>query len=698
MTHRTQFSLSRFSTSSGAWYLCVMTGWPLIGLALVKVIRTPDVAFVTAFTMIAAMIVLLELLPLVQGRGHDPQGVVMSTAFTSAMLFMWGLWPAIAMIAMASVAADLRARKQCWKVLFNPGQYALSLAAGYCVMRAVGETASLAAPRTDFRAADLWWMVLVWIAYFVVNLVLVAAAVSWSVPMRETITEDFWHYCAMTFSVLALSPLIVILGSDAWQLIPLLIVPLALIYYTAHMASEREHAAGHDALTGLPNRSTLQYEVERAFAAHARGGEPFGLMLIDLDDFKAVNDTLGHQVGDELLATVARRLQDGVRPNDLVARLGGDEFAVAVFDTTIDEARAVAERLRLGLVDPIELQGMAIEAQFSLGIAMCPEHATDAATLLRRADIAMYRAKTRRTGIEVYSPEDDNNTTSRLGVIAELRAALDTHAIELFYQPKVDRNFDAIGVEALMRWRHPDRGYVMPDEFIPQAERSGIMPQLTERVLRLAITQLGDWHARGIDIPIAVNISPTDLIGTDLFDVIAASLAEHGVPARMLQCEITERVMTQALDESRQVLNRLRSIGVSISLDDFGTGYSSMLRLGSLPVDEIKIDRVFVSQLDKGARAIGIVRALVGLAHALDVPAIAEGVETAGQMRLLADMGCDGMQGWHIAEPMPAHLATDWLHTQARRVPLTATSARAPERSPRSVARRLVVVNGDFRR
>jgi diguanylate cyclase (GGDEF)-like protein len=677
---RNQFSLRGTSLSSATWYACVGLGWPLIGYAAWQVGSASGLDLVPAFGTVATLVVVLELLPLVQGRGHDPQGVVMSTAFTAAMLLLWGVWPAIVIIAIGSVIADARVGKQWWKTIFNPGQYALSIAASYCVMLLSGHAESLAHPLKDAHAADLWWIVLVWIVYFVVNLGLVAGVLAWSARFGEIVRQDFWHYAAMTFAVLGLSPLIVILAQESWELTPLLTVPLLLIYYTAQMSLERERAAGHDALTRLPNRTTLRYELDEAFLAHVRESAPFGLMLIDLDDFKTVNDTLGHQVGDELLTKIAHRLQASVRPGDLVARLGGDEFAVVVFDAHLDGVCGVAERIRAGVANSIELESMSVEVQLSLGIALCPDHATDAEALMRHADVAMYRAKANRTGIEIYSPEHDHNSATRLGLIGELRQALDADELELHYQPKVARDRTPMGIEALVRWRHPKHGYIAPDQFIPLAERSGIMPQLTARVVSLAVAQLVQWRNDGINVPVAVNVSPTDLVGDDLPDLVAQKLAQHDLPAGALQFEITERITTHRLEQSNRTLDRLRAMGVTISLDDFGTGYSSLLRLSSMRVDEIKIDRAFVASLNDGSQAVGIAGTLINLAHALGVPAIAEGVETEEQLRKLDELGCDGFQGWHIARPMPSDVATEWIRER-----MSADAAQRPTTPARAL-------------
>ncbi|MGH8860023.1 MAG: putative bifunctional diguanylate cyclase/phosphodiesterase [Jatrophihabitantaceae bacterium] len=662
MARTNEFSLRTVSLSSAAWFATVPAGWALILLGIYHVATVPSVAEAAAFVMTGSLLIILELLPLVAGRGHDPQGVVMSTAFLFATLFIWGAWPAIISVGVASLASDLRAGKQWWKLLFNPAQYALSIAGGYLAVYLVHGPISLDHPLRRLDHGDIIWVPLAWIAYFAINTLLVDGVLAYSQSYRSILVEDFAHYTTMSFSVMAISPIIVVVAEHAWIALPLLLIPLLLLYYTASMSVEREHAAGHDALTGLPNRNMLQFELEEALAHHRRDGIAFGLMLIDMNDFKRVNDTLGHQVGDTLLIHFASRLRERVRPEDFVARLGGDEFAIIVNNTDEAEARAVAERVRVSIAGAIDLGGLALEAESSVGIAMCPDHGMDSTTLLRRADVAMYSAKSSRTGVEVYSSERDLNSADRLGLLSELRQGLVDNSIELHYQPKVTTGGGTpIGVEALIRWQHPVRGFLPPDEFIPLAENSGIMPLLTKHVVSLALAQMARWRDEGMTVPVAVNIAPTDLTSNELAGVIADGLAEHDLPAAMLQLEITERIVTHELEVAKRNLAQLRRMGVTISLDDFGTGYSSLLRLSSLQVDEIKIDRGFISEMSQGDRAVGIVRALIDLAHALGMPAVAEGVETAAELRMLDELGCDGVQGWHIARPMPADEATAWL-------------------------------------
>jgi diguanylate cyclase (GGDEF)-like protein len=658
----TDFSLTALTLPSLSWWFGVVAGWALLGTALGEVVTTPAIMMAGPLVMTGVLLVVLELLPLVQGRGHDPNGVVMSTPFTFAIMAIWGVWPAVIMVAFASVASDLRAHKAWWKVAFNPAQYAVSVFCGFLVMRCAGVTPTLAHPLPDFYVRDMTWTVGVWVVYYVVNLVLVSAVLAFRDSFRRLIVADITHVTILTFAVFALTPLIVVVAQTSSDFLPLLLVPLLLLYSTAQMSLRREHEAGHDALTGLPNRMSLQFALTDAIEQHQRDERPFGLILIDLDDFKRVNDTLGHMVGDELLRKFAERVKESARPTDCVARLGGDEFAVLVFDADESDMRRAAERIHQSIADPIELSGLALDLQLSLGVALCPRHGTNAHLLLQRADVAMYVAKTNRTKIEVYSSDRDDNSTDRLNMLSELRQALDDDSVELHYQPKVSAATSALlGMEALIRWRHPTRGMIMPDEFIPLAERSGIMPLITRRVILLALQQIAQWRTLGLNVPVAVNVAPTDLVDDRLVDIISRALHEFDVPAGMLQLEITERVIASDVDDSHAVLAALRTLGVTVSLDDFGTGYSSLLRLNLLPVDEIKIDRGFVASLSNGDRAAGIVRALINLAHELAVPVIAEGVESAEALEQLRRLGCDGVQGWHIAGSMVSEQATQWL-------------------------------------
>jgi diguanylate cyclase (GGDEF)-like protein len=671
-------SLRRLSLFSASWYVSVLGGWTLLGLAIRSLCGSSITTVGAPLIMTSALLVFLELRPMIQGRGHDPQGVVMSTAFVSGMLFLWGPWPVVVAISVASIAADLRAGKSRWKVLFNVGQYNVSVGLASVVMFAAGRHPTLGHPLPSFAGSDLPWVVGVWVVYFVVNDLLVSGVLAWTDSFRGVLLDDFWNYAATTFSVLALSPVVVIVAQTEWVMLPLLLIPLLLIYKTAQMSLEKEYQAAHDSLTGLPNRTSLQASLIAALARSKRDSRPFGLMVIDLDHFKEVNDTLGHHVGDQLLMNFAERLMRSVRPTDHVSRLGGDEFAVIVPEATESQVRSIADRIRRSLLEPVVLDGVLFEIEASIGVAMHPEHGAHADDLLRLADVAMYVAKESRIGVVTYSAQRDRNSTNRLSLLGELRQALDEDALELHYQPKIAvHDYSLLGMEALVRWNHAERGYIPPDDFIPLAERSGIMHLLTGRVISLAMSQMAEWRKQGLHVPVAVNVSLADLIGGRLPALLSAELRKYSLPAGMLQLEITERVVAQQVDELGPVLQELDRMGVTLSLDDFGTGYSSLLRLQSLPVDELKIDRAFVARMSDGEAAVGIVRAFVDLAHALGMPAIAEGVETQAEWKLLRALGCDGGQGWHIARPMPPALATEWLRNHESAVAAAAESIEA---------------------
>ncbi len=644
------------------WYLGVLGGWALLGLAVMRMVSVSSLHDGPAFAMSAALLVALELLPLVQGRGHDPQGVVMSTAFVCVLLFMWGPWPAIVMISVAAIASDLRAGKPWWKLAFNVGQYSTTVAAAYLAIWVAGPRPSLGHPLPRFQISDLRWVIGAWVVYFAVNLILVKGVVARDHSFWTDLVDDFGHYTMMNFAVFGISPVIVVVAQNLWPLLPALLIPLLLLYVMAHMSLEKEREAAHDPLTGLPNRTSMNFALTEHLALHQRNGTSFGLLLIDLDHFKEVNDTLGHYVGDQLLIQLAQRLHHTVRAQDQVVRLGGDEFAVIIPDADEVQARTVAERIQQSLAEPVQIQTITLRIEASIGLAMYPTHGRDGEELLRHADVAMYTAKETRQGIALYAADRDQNSTDRLGLLGELRQALDEQVLQLHYQPKIClTDGSLLGVEALVRWPHPQRGFIPPDEFIPLAERTGIMPLLTERVIQLALGQIHTWTTAGLRVPIAVNISPTDLAGHRLTDMLAAGLRRHGIPADMLQLEITERLVAHQTAEFNAVLLDLHRMGIALSIDDFGTGYSSLGRLKNLPISELKIDRVFIAHLLDGPTDTAIVQAIIDLANAIGIPTIAEGVETEHQQRLLASMGCHGAQGWHLARPMPADQATQWI-------------------------------------
>jgi diguanylate cyclase (GGDEF)-like protein len=438
----------------------------------------------------------------------------------------------------------------------------------------------------------------------------------------------------------------------------------ALFRIVAGASRRLRHQALHDGLTGLPNRSLLYSRLKRAIAAAGRGDKRLAaLMLIDLDRFKEVNDTLGHDHGDELLVEVAVRLRGALRRGDTLARLGGDEFAVLLPE--LPERAAVAElagRLQDALGRPFALRGVAVELEASIGVALCPDHGDDVHTLVQRADVAMYDAKRAQAGIATYSAERDPYSADRLGLLAELRRAIERDELVLHYQPKVSVDGgEVIGVEALVRWQHPTRGLLGPVEFVPLAERTGTVAELTRWVVATALRQARAWIEAGRPLPVAVNLAAANIVDVTLPDAIAALLAEHGVPGGLLECEISEHTVMADPLRAMEVLGRLRDMGLRLSLDDFGTGHSSLAYLKRLPLDEVKIDRSFVAGMTQDENDAVIVRSTIDLARNLGLDVVAEGVEDAATLHGLGELRCDVAQGFHLSRPLPAEELDAWL-------------------------------------
>jgi diguanylate cyclase (GGDEF)-like protein len=420
-------------------------------------------------------------------------------------------------------------------------------------------------------------------------------------------------------------------------------------------ADRNRHQAMHDALTGLPNRMLLRDHVEQALAAASRTSGEVAVLLIDLDRFKEINDTLGHSYGDDLLRQVGPRLESVLREGDTVARLGGDEFAVLLPAVDgRDEAQVVAERLREALHRRFDVQGVALDLEASVGIALSPWHGTDVEELLRNADIAMYVAKEVKAGAVVFCPEEHATGRTRLTVLGDLRTALESDdELFLHYQPKVTLDGERVeGLEALLRWQHPERGLIPPAEFIPIAEGTGIIIRLTERVLGMALGQMRRWLDAGLAVPVAVNLSARCLLDASLPDLVGRLLAEYRVPASLLRLEVTESAVMSDAARCMEVLERLHELGVRLSIDDFGTGYSSMVHLRRLPVDELKIDRSFVLGMTTMPQDAVLVRTAIDLGHNLGLTVVAEGVEGLEHVAALRDLGCDIAQGYHFARPM----------------------------------------------
>jgi diguanylate cyclase (GGDEF)-like protein len=466
-------------------------------------------------------------------------------------------------------------------------------------------------------------------------------------------------------------------SSQTNTLIAMLVVGLVLLWGTMvgivagasqrlrRQAAEKEEQALSDGLTGLPNRTMFQTLLERGMSGIGRRKKMGVVMLMDLDRFKDVNDTLGHHNGDLLLQRIGSRLHSVLRDTESVARLGGDEFAILLPEVPDRQSVVpVVRRVLKVLEEPVVVGGLALQCEGSIGIAIFPEHGTTVESVMRAADVAMYMAKENRSGYEFYDARrhEHRHDAGRLALIGELRRAMDETELVLYYQPKVDlQNGRALGVEALARWHHPERGLLSPDEFIPLAERSNLLRPMTLYLLDSALRQANAWRTKGLEVSVAVNLSMQNLIDLRLPNDLARLLTSWRLPPGSLELEITESTIMADHRRAMTILSRLNKMGVTLTVDDFGTGYSSLAYLQSLPVSSIKIDTSFVMAMAEDPGNATIVQSTIDLGHNLGLRVVAEGVETVEVYNKLATLGCDYAQGYFLSRPLAPDKATVWL-------------------------------------
>jgi diguanylate cyclase (GGDEF)-like protein len=453
---------------------------------------------------------------------------------------------------------------------------------------------------------------------------------------------------------------------SALDLILVILCAMVLVGYqrnTERQASQSRHRASHDGLTGVANRYLLTERMDQVIATADETDEQVGLLLLDLNRFKEVNDTLGHHAGDLMIQEVARRLNNAGRREDTVARLGGDEFAVLLPDvSSAEDLLSVGRRILDAVCGVADLDGIPVDVSASIGAALYPAPSSTGEELLQHADIAMYAAKRGHLGVALYDPTSDENGVAKLSATGELRNAIDNGELELHYQPKLrvaDRTLG--GVEALVRWRHPVRGLLSPDEFIPVAEHGGLIRPLTEVVLTAALEQHRSWRADGLLLPVAVNVSAGSLLDPAFPGLVGELIRRYEVAPGQLTIEITESAMITDPARAAAYLADLRALGARVSIDDFGTGYSSMSYLQSMPLDELKIDRQFTARMLSTGSGRAIVGAIVELAHALNLDVVVEGVEDEHTVEAIHEMGCESAQGFLFCRPLaPADLSA-WI-------------------------------------
>ncbi len=420
--------------------------------------------------------------------------------------------------------------------------------------------------------------------------------------------------------------------------------------------------AYEDILTGLPNRAMFNDRLLQTLRLAKRTGSRFSVLMMDLDRFKVINDTLGHTVGDEVIKQVATRLKNLLRESDTVARLGGDEYGVLLPLAGGDNTDVIVNKIVNTLEEPIVFDGQPLDVGASIGIASYPEHGEEPDLLVRRADMAMYLAKRTNIGFATYAYESDSSSQGQLSLLGELRHAIEQNELLLHYQPKIDLTLGSVsGAEALVRWQHPKRGFVPPNDFIPFAERTGYVRAVTRWVIEATLRQCKEWQAENIILPISINISTRDLLNPELPEIVKGLLQKYGVDANLVCFEITESGIMEDPNRALQTLTGLDALGVRLSIDDYGTGYSSLAYLKKLPVDEMKIDRAFVLNMTEDNDDFVIVRSTVELAHNLGLKVVAEGVETKVCLERLRELGCDHAQGYFMSKPLPPDKLRVWL-------------------------------------
>jgi diguanylate cyclase (GGDEF)-like protein len=602
--------------------------------------------------------------------GGDPIIICPTMCFTFAILLCWGLGPAaIAQIA-AIVVVAWRHRLRAWNSMIAGGQYILSFTAAHAVLL-LGDPDpfGLHRPPDLLRdAASTVGAVGAWLVMF--GLLTVADQYlrnGWRPRQTASAVGDQILFKA---ALLLLSPVFAVAAHVNVAFVPLVFVPLYAVERMARLSAERDRAARLDPLTGLANRVGLKARFDELTGLGVDGpvaGRP-ALFVLDLDRFKHVNDALGHEVGDQVLATVAHRLATAWPEHGIVARLGGDEFALLAPVADPAEATRLADRVAAVLEEPVSRDGLRLDVTASIGIAVRVDQ-EDFATLMRHADIAMYEAKQRGDSASVYQPQRGTDTPERFGLLSDFRRALesgDRDQIALHYQPQIALDTGAVvGVEALLRWTHPAHGLVSNQELLRVAEHTTVMRWLTLRVIDDVVAQVAQWSAEGLRLRASLNISARDLYCGDIVSYLAEQLRRHNVPPELIQVEITESALMADPARARATIIRIAALGVAVALDDFGTGYSSLQHLRKLPLAEVKIDRSFVAGMAANADDAAIVTSIVGLAGSLGLRTVAEGVETQYTRQLLAEAGCTIAQGWLTAPALPGPTIPAWLASRS---------------------------------
>ncbi|MEA2443186.1 MAG: hypothetical protein QOJ12_478, partial [Thermoleophilales bacterium] len=600
--------------------------------------------------LLGALVVLGEIYPI--KLPGDEGEFTTSTTFAFAVLLIAGVAPAAAALALGSAVTDAIRRRSIWRGAFNVAQYTLALGIAGGVVAAL---TNLPNGSNGFAPGDLPAILLGAAIFFVVNnsLAGTASALAGGEPVLRTLLGDIGEQAWTASMLLGLAPVVALTAHFSVMLLPWLLIPVFAVYRGGQTALY-QHQATHDSLTGLPSNAALREIAADALRAARRTQGSFAIVVLDLNSFKRVNDTLGHHRGDLVLQLVAPRLQNAIGDEGTVARLGGDEFGVVMPGADPLSALAAAGRIDQEMAEPLVIEGLEMEIGASVGVACYPDHGDDVELLFQRADAAQYVAKRNRSRAELWAPGYEISNPDMLGIALELRRALERHEIVVYYQPKIALDDGRVtGVEALVRWMHPERGMIPPDSFIPNAERTGLMRQLTTYVVDAALRDRSAWAARGVELGVAVNVS-VSLLDRELPSELARLFERWECEPGVVTLEITESTVMADPNLAGHVLEQLETLGVHLSIDDFGTGHSSLAYLKNLPVTEIKIDKDFVrTMMDEPSDAM-IVRSTIDLGHNLGLRVVAEGIEDETTWNALRNFGCDFGQGYYMSRPVPA--------------------------------------------
>ncbi len=637
------------------------------------------------FLPFSLFVLLGQLLPIRVTRHGEEEEITTSTTFVFALLLAAGPLAAAAAQAVSSLFGDIVQRRPLSKTAFNAARSTIAISASAGVLFLLTELPH-PSPAAPLAPSDLPAVLVAAGVFFLANTTFHAIyiALSQNLPLVTYVRRHVAFQALSDGVLLALSPTIAVVARTNLFLVPLLTIPIVAVAKSANvylvnaglvekldeslnhlleMNQRNEYQATHDSLTDLPNRTAFRNQLEKAIRTSVSEGRVTAVMMIDLDHFKDINNTLGPQYGDMVLKQIGPRLNEVLGEGDLCARLGGDEFGVLLPDAEDDATiHHMSTRILKALERPFSVGEFSLHVEGRIGIALCPEHGQGVETLMRRADLALNMARGRGQGFQIYSSKQDQQGPNRLALLGDLRRALKENELIVHYQPKAEiKTGKVTSAEALVRWRHPERGMVPPNQFIPLAEHTTLITGLTFHVLDAVLAQSRRWTREQRALTVSVNLSARNLLDPKLPDEIDALLKKWGVPTDHLELEITESTVLGEPDRALEILNRLRGMGLALSLDDFGTGYSSLAYLQRLPVHELKIDRSFVKNMTTDESDAKIVKSTIDLGRNLGLQVVAEGVESEEIWSHLAALDCDIVQGYYLSRPLPPDELSVWL-------------------------------------